>query len=549
MREYNTMTNITKKSLVAAGILTALVAGNVATAAVVPAGVQLAEKQTLVRNNGSEVQSLDPHKIEGVPESNINRDLFEGLLISDVDGKPSPGVAEKWENKDFKVWTFHLRKDAKWSDGTPVTAQDFVYSWQRLANPNTASPYASYLQYGHIVNIDDIIAGKKPITDLGVKALDDHTFEVTLSEPVPYFYKLLVHSSVSPVPRAAVEKFGEKWTQPANIVTNGAYKLKDWVVNERIVLERNTNYWDNAKTVINQVTYLPISSEVTDVNRYRSGEIDMTYNNMPIELFQKLKKEIPNEVHVDPYLCTYYYEINNQKAPFNDVRVRTALKLALDRDIIVNKVKNQGDLPAYSFTPPYTDGAKLVEPEWFKWSQEKRNEEAKKLLAEAGYTAEKPLTFDLLYNTSDLHKKLAIAAASIWKKNLGANVKLENQEWKTFLDTRHQGNYDVSRAGWCADYNEPTSFLNMVLSDSSNNTVHYKSPAFDKLIADTLKVTDEAQRSELYSKAEQQLDKDSAIVPVYYYVNARLVKPWVGGYSGKDPMDNIHVKDLYIIKH
>ena len=321
------------------------------------------------------------------------------------------------------------------------------------------------------------------------------------------------------------------------------------MVNERIVLERNANYWDNAKTVINQVTYLPIASEVTDVNRYRSGEIDMTYNNMPIELFQKLKKEIPNEVHVDPYLCTYYYEINNQKAPFNDVRVRTALKLAMDRDIIVNKVKNQGDLPAYSFTPPYTDGAKLVEPEWFKWSQEKRNEEAKKLLAEAGYTAEKPLTFNLLYNTSDLHKKLAIAAASIWKKNLGANVKLENQEWKTFLDTRHQGNYDVSRAGWCADYNEPTSFLNMVLSDSSNNTVHYKSPAFDKLIADTLKVTDEAQRSELYSKAEQQLDKDSAIVPVYYYVNARLVKPWVGGYSGKDPMDNIHVKDLYIIKH
>ncbi|WP_436857533.1 oligopeptide ABC transporter substrate-binding protein OppA [Citrobacter tructae] len=542
------MTN-TKKSLVAAGILSALIAGNVAQAANVPAGVQLAEKQTLVRNNGSEVQSLDPHKIEGVPESNISRDLFEGLIISDVEGKPSPGVAEKWDNKDFKVWTFHLRKDAKWSDGSPVTAQDFVYSWQRLSDPNTASPYASYLQYGHIVNIDDIVAGKKPVTDLGVKAIDDHTFEVTLSEPVPYFYKLLVHSSVSPVPKAVVEKYGDKWTQPANIVSNGSYKLKDWVVNERIVLERNTNYWDNAKTVINQVTYLPISSEVTDVNRYRSGEIDMTYNNMPIELFQKLKKEIPNEVHVDPYLCTYYYEINNQKAPFTDVRVRTALKLALDRDIIVNKVKNQGDLPAYSFTPPYTDGAKLVEPEWFGWSQEKRNEEAKKLLAEAGYTADKPLTFSLLYNTSDLHKKLAIAAASIWKKNLGVNVKLENQEWKTFLDTRHQGNYDVSRAAWCADYNEPTSFLNMVLSDSSNNTTHYKSPAFDKIIADTLKATDDAQHTELYSKAEQQLDKDSAIVPVFYYVNARLVKPWVGGYTGKDPMDNIHVKDLYIIKH
>ena len=543
------MSIITKKNLVAAGILTALIAGNAAMAADVPAGVQLAEKQTLVRNNGAEVQSLDPHKIEGVPESNVNRDLFEGLLVTDVDGHPAPGVAEKWENKDFKVWTFHLRKDAKWSDGTPVTAEDFVYSWQRLANPTTASPYASYLQYGHIANIDDIIAGKKPVTELGVKAIDANTFEVTLSEPVPYFYKLLVHPSVSPVPKSAVEKFGEKWTQPANIVTNGAYKLKDWVVNERMVLERNPQYWDNAKTVINQVTYLPISSEVTDVNRYRSGEIDMTYNNMPIELFQKLKKEIPKEVHVDPYLCTYYYEINNQKAPFTDVRVRTALKLALDRDIIVNKVKNQGDLPAYSYTPPYTDGMKLVEPEWFKWSQEKRNEEAKKLLAEAGYTANKPLTFSLLYNTSDLHKKLAIAVASIWKKNLGVNVKLENQEWKTFLDTRHQGTFDVARAGWCADYNEPTSFLNTMLSDSSNNTAHYKSPAFDKLIGETLKVADDAQRADLYAKSEQQLDKDSAIVPVYYYVNARLVKPWVGGYTGKDPLDNISVKNLYIIKH
>ncbi len=270
---------------------------------------------------------------------------------------------------------------------------------------------------------------------------------------------------------------------------------------------------------------------------------------MPIELFQKLKKEIPQEVHVDPYLCTYYYEINNQKAPFTDARVREALKLGMDRDIIVNKVKNQGDLPAYGFTPPYTSGAELTPPEWFSWAQEKRNEVAKKLLAEAGYTKDKPLTLNLLYNTSDLHKKLAIAAASIWKKNLGVDVKLENQEWKTFLDTRHQGTFDVARAGWCADYNEPSSFLNMMLSDSSNNTVHYKSPAFDKLIGDTLKVQTEKERAGLYQQAEVLLDKDSAIVPLFYYVNARLVKPYVGGYTGKDPLDNMHVKDLYIIKH
>lgn len=542
------MTIITKKNLIAAGILTAFMAGS-AGAADVPAGTQLAEKQELVRNNGSEPQSLDPHKIEGVPESNLSRDLFEGLLVSDLQGRPIAGVAEQWENKDFKVWTFHLRKDAKWSNGEPVTAQDFVYSWQRVSDPKTASPYASFLQYGHLLNVDDIIAGKKPASDLGVKALDAHTLEVTLSEPVPYFYKLLVHPSTSPVPKAVIEKFGEKWTQPANIVTNGAYKLKDWIVNERIVMERNPQYWNNAKTVINKVTWLPISSEVTDVNRYRSGEIDMTYNNMPIELFQKLKREIPTEVHVDPYMCTYYYEINNQKAPFTDPRVRTALKLGLDRDIITHKVKNQGDLPAYGYTPPYTDGVQLTAPAWFSWTQQQRNDEAKKLLAEAGYTADKPLTFSLLYNTSDLHKKLAIAAASIWKKNLGVNVKLENQEWKTFLDTRHQGNFDVARAGWCADYNEPTSFLNTMLSTSSMNTAHYKSPAFDKIMAETANAADNAQRSVLYSKAEQQLDKDSAIVPVYYYVNARLVKPWVGGYTGKDPLDNTYTRDMYIIKH
>ncbi len=543
------MTNTTKINLIAAALLAAFAVPGAAKAAQVPAGVELAQKQTLVRNNGSEIQSLDPHKIEGVPESNINRDLFEGLLISDPQGRPVAGVAEKWENQDFKVWTFHLRKDAKWSNGEPVTAQDFVYSWQRLATPDTASPYASYLQYGHIANVDDIIAGKKKPSELGVKALNDQTLQVTLSEPVPYFYKLLVHSSMSPVPKAAIEKFGEKWTQPGNIVSNGAYTLKSWVVNERMVLARNPQYWDNAKTVIEQVTFLPIASEVTDVNRYRSGEIDMTYNYLPIELFQKLKKEIPKEVHADPYLCTYYYEINNQKAPFNDVRVRTALKLGMDRDIIVNKVKNQGDLPAFGYTPPYIDGAKLTKPQWFGWTQEKRNEEARKLLQEAGYGKDKPLTFNLLYNTSDLHKKLAIAASSIWSKNLGVKVKLENQEWKTFLDTRHQGNFDVARAGWCADYNEPTAFLNTMLSNSSNNTSHYKSPAFDKLLAQALQATDDAQRAEIYNQAEQQLDKDSVITPLFYYVNARLVKPWVGGYTGKDPLDNTHTKDMYIIKH
>ncbi|MCL2900220.1 oligopeptide ABC transporter substrate-binding protein OppA [Brenneria tiliae] len=545
------MAQITTKISVAAGIIALLGvgAGGPAWSATVPAGVELAEKQELVRNNGAEVASLDPHKIEGVPESNVLHDLMEGLVITDVNGKVIPGVAESWDNNQFRVWTFHLRKDARWSNGEPVTAQDFVYSWRRLADPQTASPYSSYLQYGHLLNIDDIIAGKQSPETLGVKALDDHTLEVTLSEAVPYFYKLPIYVALSPINKTAVETFGEKWTQPENWVGNGAYQLKEWVVNEKIVLARNPQYWDNVHTVINQVTYLPIASEVTDVNRYRSGEIDMTYNNLPIELFQKLKKEIPQEVKVNPYLCTYYFEINNQKAPFDDVRVRTALRLGLSQDILTNKVKNQGDIPAYGFVPPYIDGIISVRPEWVSWPQEKRNEEARKLLAEAGYSAQKPLTFNLLYNTSDLHKKLAIAAASIWKQNIGVNVKLENQEWKTFLDTRHQGSFDVARASWCADYNEASTFFNSMLSDSSSNTSHYKSGDFDALIARSLQVKTEEERAAVYQQAEALLDKDAVIVPVYYYANTRLVKPYVGGLTGKDPMDNIYVKDLYIIKH
>ncbi|MEI9749417.1 oligopeptide ABC transporter substrate-binding protein OppA [Moellerella wisconsensis] len=539
------------KTCVALGISASILAATqgAAFAANVPEGVQLADKQTLVRNNGSEPQSLDPHKIEGVPEASLARDLYEGVTIVGPDGEILPGSAISWENKDFTQWTFNIREGAKWSNGDPVTAGDFVYSWQRLASPDTASPYASYLQYAHIENIDDIIVGKKKPTELGVKALDDHTLVVTLSEAVPYLPKLLAHSSMSPVNKKTIEKYGAKWTQPANFVGNGAYKLKDWTVNERIVLARNPNYWDNDKTVIDQVTFLPISSEVTDVNRYRSGEIDMTYSKLPIEQFKSLQKNIPNELKINPYLCTYYYEINNEKPPFDNPKVREALKLSMDRDTITYKVKAQGDIPAYGFTPPFTDGMESEKPDWYQnMDQQQRNEKAKQLLAEAGYNAANPLKFNLLYNTSDLHKRIAIAAASMWKKNLGADVKLENQEWKTFLDTRHQGTYDVARAGWCADYNEPSSFLNMLLSYSSNNTVHYKNKQFDALIKETLRAKTDNERAQLYQQAEKLVDQDSAIVPLYYYVNTRLVKPYVGGYSGKDPLDNLHTKDLYIIK-
>ncbi|WP_447879147.1 ABC transporter substrate-binding protein [Serratia fonticola] len=514
----------------------------------VPAGVQLAPLQRMVINNGSEVASLDPHKVEGTPESNIILNLLEGLVSTDANGHLAPAVAEDWENTDYQTWTFHLRPGAVWSDGSPVTAQDFVYSWQQLADPKTGSPYASYLQYARIEHIDAILAGKKPPESLGVSAIDEKTLKVTLSEPVPYFVSMLSHTSMKPVKQSVVEKFGDKWTLPQNYVGNGAYRLSEWVVNERIVLERSPSYWNNSKTVIEQATFLPLSSEVSDINRYRSGEIDITNSAIPPNLYAKMKREIPEQLHVNPYLCTFYYEINNQRAPFTDERVRAAVKLTLDRDIIANKIMGQGQIPAYSFTPTFTEGGNFSQPEWAGWTQEKRNEEAKKLLAQAGFNAEKPLKFTLLYNTSDQNKQQAIAAASMWKKNLGAQVTLQNQEWKTSLQSRHEGQFDVARATWCGDYNEPSAFLNMLLSNSSNNTFFYKSPAFDALMASTLQAPDAAARGAIYQQAETLLDKDSALIPVYHRVSARLVKPTVGGFTGKDPQDYIDLKNFYIIK-
>lgn len=517
-------------------------------AATLPAGVTLAPQQTIVINNGGEVSSLDPQKIEGVPESNVILNLLEGLTTTDNNGHVVPGVAESWQSEQGKIWTFTLRSEAKWSNGEPVTAADFVYSWQRLVDPRTASPYASYLQYAHIDNIDAILAGKKSPDQLGVKALDDHHLQVTLSEPVPYFVALTTHTSLKPVNRKAVEQWGEQWTQPGHYVGNGAYTLSDWVINEKIAVKRNPQYWNNRQTVIENATFLPITSESSDVNRYRSGEIDMTNSALPPELFPTLKKTLGQQVHISPLLCTFYYELNNKRPPFNDPRVRTAVKLTLDRSIITDKVMGQGQIPAGGFTPPFIDGAELSQPEWMSLTQQQRNEMARKLLADAGYSSDKPLSFRLLYNTSDVNKKQAIAAASMWSKNLGAKVALDNQEWKTMLDTRHQGNYEVARATWCSDYNEPSTFLNAMLSNSSSNTAFYKSAKFDALMAKSLSVSDK-ERAAVYQQAERQLDQDSAIVPVYYRVSARLVKPWVGGFTGKDPQDLTDLKYFYIIKH
>lgn len=515
------------------------------SAANVPEGTVLADKQELIRNNGSEPASLDPHKVESDVEFNIISDMFDGLVAVKPDGTIEPRLAASWENKGN--WIFHLREGITWSDGTPITAQDVVWSWQRLVDPKTASPYASYLGNMNIVNAGDIAEGKKASDTLGVKALDDKTLEITLTQPTAAFLPMLAHPSLVALDKTLVTRFAEKWTKPEHFVSSGPYTLSQWIVNERIVGKRNPRYWDDAHTVINQVTYLPISSEAADVNRYRAGEIDIT-STVPINQFALLKKTMPEQLNVSPHLATYYYELNTTRPPFNDARVRRALNMALDKEIIAEKVLGQGQRPAWLVSQPEIGGITLKNPEYASWPREKRIAEAKKLLAEAGFGDDHPLSFNLLYNTSESHQRIAIAAASMWKKNLGVEAKLQNQEWKTMLDAKRTGNFDAVRYAWIADYDDATTFLNNYRTGDSSNTSRYSNPAYDAALLNAAKAPDIAARGRYYQQAEDLLAQDVPSIPVYHYVRSHLVKPWVGGFT-PDRLGYYFTKDMYIKKH
>lgn len=516
-------------------------------AANVPQGTELAARQELVRNNGSEPASLDPHKVESDVEFNIISDLFDGLVAVNLDGSIEPRLAQAWENKDNTVWVFHLRPNATWSDGTAITAKDFVWSWQRLVDPKTASPYASYPGNMHIQNAREIALGEKPLDTLGVKAVDDNTLEIRLTQPNAAFLAMLAHPSMVPVDKILISRFAEKWTKPEHIVTSGPYKLSEWVVNEKIIAQRNTRYWNNKATVINTVTYLPISSETADVNRYKAGEIDIT-NTIPVNQFAQLKASMGSQVSVLPLLSTYYYELNTTKAPFNDARVRRALNMALDKDIIAAKVMGQGQRPAWLISQPEIGGVTLKAPDYASWPREKRIEEARKLLNEAGYNDAHPLSFNLLYNTMETHQRLAIAVSSMWKKNLGVEAKLQNQEWKTMLDTMHTGNFDAVRYAWIADYDDAVTFLNNFRTGDSENTSKYSNPAYDEVLHNAAKAKDVAERGRYYQQAEDMLAQDVPAIPLYHYVRTHLVKPWVGGFE-PDRLGRFYTKDLYIKKH
>ncbi|MGL5954378.1 Periplasmic murein peptide-binding protein precursor [Providencia rustigianii] len=519
-----------------------------AMSAVIPAGTVLAENQEVVRHLKDEPASLDPIKSVGLTEAQVMRDLFEGLVNQDNHGQSIPGVALSWHTEDNLTWIFKLRPDAAWSNGEPVTAEDFVYSWRRLVTPTNTSPFAWFAALSGINNAQDIIDGKLPPEQLGVEALDNHTLKVVLNKPVPYFPSLTANFSLFPVHRDTVEKFGADWIKVGNLIGNGAFELNDRVVNEKIVLTPNTHYWDNKNTVITKVTFVPINQESHATNRYLAGDLDIT-ESFPKQRYKKLLKDIPNEVFTPDQLGTYYYAFNTQRAPTNDVRVRQALSMAIDRQLIASKVLGTGEKPANYFTPDVTAGFKPQKGFYQTHSQKELDQHAKTLLKQAGYGENNPLELTLLYNSSENHQKIAIAIASMWKKKLGVQVKLVNQEWKTYIDSRNTGNFDVIRASWIGDFNEPSTFLSLLTSQHSGNIPKFNNPNYDALMSSASIETNDGVRNGYYNQAEAVIAKEAPIAPIYQYTNARLIKPWLKGYPIENPEDVAYSHSFYIIKH
>lgn len=541
-------TNQTLKKTALAFCTSALFFSPLSFAAEVPEGVELASNQDLVRGIGTEVPTLDPTKTSDTSSSEAINDLFEGLVTEDLKGNVIPALAKDWTvSDDGLVYTFNLR-DASWSNGEPITAQDFVYSLRRLVDPATGSSYSWYLETAGVKNAAQITAGDAKPENLAVKALDGKTLEITLESPRPYFLKTLINGATFAVPQKTIEKYGDQWTKPENIVVSGAYTLSKWVVNEKLEFVRNDKYWNNDKTVINKVTYLPIEDANAEYNRFRTGEMDLTWT-FPLEKYKLIKKEHPDELLTMPSLGTYYYLFNLNQKPFDDVRVRKALSYAIDRDIVAERILGQGQLAAYTNTPPAVAGFEVPELAWGQLSQQERNEQAKQLLEDAGFNEDNPLEFELVYNTSESHKKIAVAVSSMWKKSLGnyVKVKIANQEWKTFLQTLGDKNFTVARYAWNGDYNEASTFLSYFASTGLNYG-GWHNEAYDQALADAAGEKDESKRVSYYQKAEKLFADEMPAAPVYFYTRSVIKSKKLGGYAVDNASNNRYTRDLYLMK-
>ena len=509
-------------------------------------GEALAEHQVFTYRVLDEHSSVDPQIVEDVSGSEIVRDLFEGLMNQDAQGSLVPGTAIGYTVSDDRLtYTFSLRDNAKWSNGDPVVAGDFVYAWKRAVNPELASPYSWFMELMSIKNAARIIAGDVPVDELGVSAPDDRTLVVSLSQPLPYFPQMVTHATTFPVNPAVVEAHGADWTKPENIVSNGAYVLTEHIPNERSVRERNPMYWDAENVILEKTVALVINDGNTALTRWLAGELDRT--EVPAGQFPRLQKEFPDEAISFPRLCNYYYTFNlSESGPeaFKDVRVRKALALAVDRKIITENILAGGQIEAFTFTPAATADFEVPDVEIASMSQTERDAMAKALLAETGYGPDNPLKFDMIYNTSESHKKIAVAMSQMWKQKLGVETTLANMEWKTFLETRANQDFELARGAWCGDYNEASTFLDLLTSPSGYNDGKYSSAVVDDLMT-LAKTADDTQA--IYSKVEQVIADEVPIIPIYHYAGVYMMDSDVGGWPINNVEQNWYSKDLYKI--
>lgn len=507
----------------------------------------LAAEQVLHRDNGEEPQTLDPHLAEGVPAGNILRDLFEGLTAEDPEGRIVPGVAMRWNiSRDGRTYTFYLRRDASWSNGDPLRAEDFVWSLRRSADPATASNSANMLL--PIENAGPVLAGMEPPEALGVEALDEFTLQIRLTDPTPYFLGLLTHSSTYPVHRPSVERHGARFSRPGNLVSNGAFVLTDWVVRSHIELTRNERYWDAESTILERVLVYPLEEQSTALKQFRSGNLHWTFE-VPNNQFQWLQENYPAELHVTPWLGSYFFGFNLEREPFiASPQLRKALVLAIDRELITEKVTQFGEAPSFTLIPPGIGEYVSPQPEYADWTQEERKAEARRLYAAAGYSEADPLRIEIRYNTSENHKKVALAIASLWKQVLGVQATLVNEEWKVFLQNRAQRSLtQVFRAGWIGDYADPYSFLQLFRTGHGQNDYGYSNSLYDSLLEQIAAERIPARRRRLMEEAERVLLEELPIIPVYTYVTKRLVDQHLRGWS-HNVMDHHHSKHMFLLR-
>jgi oligopeptide transport system substrate-binding protein len=486
-----------------------------------------------LRGNDSDPETLDSHKTSVVSEAHILRDVSENLVIHNMKGEVIPGVAESWTiGNDGTVYTFKLRPNAKWSNGAPVTAQDLEWSYKRLFNPETGAKYANLLYA--IKNAEKINKqqdGAK-LDDLGVKAIDATTLQITLERPTPYFLELLTHQTSAPVSRAAVEKSGKDFVKPENWVSNGAYMLKEVVPNSHILLVKNPHFHDAANVQIDQVKFIPSPELAVAARRFQAGELHFT-TDIPADQTKFLKEKLGSQVSVAPYLGTYYLAMNMSKKPFDDVRVRQALSMAIDREFIADQVWSGTMVPAYGFLPPgLANYGKSAEAPFKDMSPIDREEKAKQLLKDAGFGPGKPLKIEIRFNLTDNNRNTVVAIADQWKQ-IGVETTSINTDTKThFAHLRNGGDFDAARAGWIADHGDPQNFLFLSLSDNAGfNYAKYKNPEFDALMKASDNEVDLKKRADILRKLDEMLVRDVPNIPVLFYSTKNLVSPKLKGFQ------------------